>query len=355
MKKNKNRKTVLIGMSGGLDSSVAAYLLNKRGFEVVGVYLKMNMQRKDEGFKKAREAAALLGIQFISKNISTFFKSCIIDDFVKKYSEHLTPNPCVLCNSEIKFKFLNKIAQEKKIAFIATGHYARIRRDKNGFLNLLKGRDDHKDQSYFLYRLKQNILKKTILPLGGIKKDQVRKIFEESILTDLELEKESQDICFFLTREKLSRFLIKNLKKKKKGKIVNEEGVSLGFHGGLELYTKGQRQGLGLSGGPYFVVGKNIRKGELIVSKNKDSRKLLNAQIILEKINWIGQKPQIDKDYYFKIRYSAKPVRGIFKMKNGYWAVLLSSSQWGVANGQSVVAYDGQKVIGGGIIKKVID
>jgi tRNA-specific 2-thiouridylase len=123
----------------------------------------------------------------------------------------------------------------------------------------------------------------------------------------------------------------------------------------LEFYTKGQRQKLGLSGGPYFVVGKNTREGELIVSKNKDSHRLFNAQIILEKTNWLSRRPQIGKNYYFKIRSGAKPARGVLKMENSYWTVFLSRSQWGVASGQSVVAYDGQKVIGGGIIKKTVN
>jgi len=351
-KRNK-KVSVLVGVSGGVDSAAALLFLEKQGFSVAGIYFKMsnNNLASDENYQRAKRTAVIIGVPLFRKNIFKEFDKKIIQSFIKSYKKNLTPNPCVICNSEIKFKFLISEAEKRGFDFIATGHYARIERDKKGIFNLLKGKDKFKDQSYFLYRLKQGELKKSIFPLGKITKKETKKIINRSILRGVDFKKESQDICFLNNKNNLTNFLLSKARKVGKGKIVNEKGEILGKHKGLEFYTQGQRYGLNLAGGPYFVIGKNIGKKELTVSKRKNHPRLLSKKIKIKKTSWISNQPVPNKNYYFKSRYTSKLAKGYFKKCKDGWIAILNKKQWAVAGGQSLVVYNGQKVVGGGIIE----
>ena len=341
-------KKVVVGFSGGVDSAATVKILQKQGFEPVAVFLKMF---SNKNLVEIENLAKKLGVELMIKDVSDFFKNCIIKNFLREYKNNRTPNPCVKCNFEIKFKILLEVANELEIEKVATGHYTRIEENEKIF-KLLKGRDEKKDQSYFLYRLTQKELARIIFPLGK----QVKEDIKKEALKNNWFEKihESQDICFLENQEKIQDFLKNNLDEvdSQIGEIRNEEEKVLGRHQGLVFYTQGQRKGLGLAGGPFYVVGKNSEKNILLVSKNKKHQTLMNKEIIIEQVNWIDQKPEKDKIYLCKSRYRSKLTPGkIIKEKNN-WKVILAESQWAVAEGQSLVIYDRDEVVGGGIINK---
>jgi tRNA-specific 2-thiouridylase len=236
---------------------------------------------------------------------------------------------------------------------VATGHYARIEKRRKKYL-LLKGKDEQKDQSYFLYRLTQKELARIIFPLGdqikkGIKKTALKKGWFKKI-------EESQDVCFLDKEQKVQNFLRDNLIRKEnilEGIIEDEKGKKLGKHQGLIYYTQGQRKGLNLPSGPYYIVDKKIKENVLVVSKNKNHPNLMNQKVYLEQVNWIVGEPDLDKNYQFKSRYRSEFKTGKIAKKGNQWMVNLDQPQWAVANGQSMVIYKKQEIIGGGIIKKV--
>lgn len=375
------RKKVIVAMSGGVDSSVAAALLKKQGYDVIGVFMRfwaesgdgwrgssrqVNIQKDAnkyaginkccsfEAYSDARQVANKIGIPLYTLNLKVPFKKWVVNYFLKEYHAGRTPNPCVECNRFIKFGELLKRARAMGADYIATGHYARLREIKNqkskikNYL-LLKGVDKEKDQSYFLYTLTQDKLKHILFPIGEYTKSQVRQMAKKWGLP-VYAKSESQEVCFVGTR--LQDFL-KRWLEIKSGKIVElETGKVLGRHGGLPFYTIGQRKGLGLSGGPWYVVRIDTKRNALYVSR--DEKKLLSKELTAEKVNWIsGKPPKLPFRATARIRYKHKETLCTLKRgryKNVY-KVIFDKSQRAVTPGQSVVFYRGEEVLGGGIIK----
>lgn len=371
-----NKKKVLVALSGGIDSAVAAAILKERGFEVVGVFFdflnpprspftkgggeKISPFTKGERkgkFENAKKIAKKLGISLKIVNARKEFRKKIIEYFINGYKKGLTPNPCVVCNREMKFDLLFKLMKKEKADFIATGHYARLRRKvksqklkvkikENPFYNLLEAKDKTKDQSYFLYKLTQRELPKIIFPLGNYTKNEVRNIAKK---LKLPVEKrESQDICF-LEGKTVEKFLEKKLVWKR-GRIRETGGKYLGLHRGLPFYTIGQRRGIEIGGaGPYFVIGKNARKNELVVSN--DPRKLLTKKFEVGKANWADKRIKFPLSAKVQIRYHSERISAIIrKGKLGRFIVELKKPARAVTPGQSAVFYKNREVLGGGVI-----
>jgi tRNA-specific 2-thiouridylase len=339
----KMEKKILVGMSGGVDSAVTVHLLKCQGYKVTGIFLEM-LEVSD--FKMAKKLAKQLDIELIRENIKDIFEIEVIKKFVDAYKNGLTPNPCVGCNPEIKFKYLLRIADKRGINKIATGHYAQV--DK-GILK--KAIDTIKDQSYFLYRLKNKQLQRIVFPLGKLEKTEVKQI-AEGIKLDIP-SSESQDVCFLKKFENLEEYLQKKVSMEEfaKGNIVDEKGMVIGQHRGLLIYTMGQRKGLNIGGsGPFYVVGKDFKKNELLVSRNKKDEKLLKNEILISNVNWIKDIPMVGKQYQVKIRYQMKSVEAIIEKRGDDWIVKCAKDIWAATAGQSLVVYDGNVVVGGGII-----
>ena len=346
---NKNKK-VIVAMSGGVDSSVAAVLLKKQDYQVEGVFMRLGIAEDNESERNARAVAKKLKIKFRVVDLSMEFKRKIINYFISEYEKGRTPNPCVECNKEIKFGILIDKVLDDRNSFIATGHYVSCSETRFRNRKLLKAKDKNKDQSYFLYNLNQKILKRCLFPLGNYTKDEVRKIAKKYKF-EIQNQKESQEICFIQDKY-YGDFLQKHLKLKF-GDIVDVDNNILGSHKGLPLYTIGQRRDIRIGGtGPYYVIGLNRRKNQLIVSDNKNDKKLYSRELIAKKVNWIsGSVPKFPLKVKAKTRYrmdeqSAK----IDRIKNKY-IITFSRSQRAVMSGQSIVFYKGNEILGGGIIK----
>jgi tRNA-specific 2-thiouridylase len=345
-------KKILVGLSGGVDSAVTVYLLKKQGYHVTGLFLDMLEQNNDKEFKRVSILAKQLQIELIRKDIRKIFQKEIIDKFTNSYKTGLTPNPCIVCNPKIKFKYLLQIADELGIKEVATGHYAIISENSNKSKVLLEGRDKNKDQSYFLYRLAQKELERSNFPLGRMLKEEVKEIAKKISLKIPKVE--SQDVCFLKNFKNLEEFLQKQLNKKdfNKGAIVDGDGNIVGEHQGLLIYTLGQRKGLNIGGdGPFYVIGKDFEKNELLISNVKQDKELLNKEIVIDDVIWTDKEPSKDNIYQIKIRYQMKSVNAnIRKHSNTQWIVECSEAIWAVASGQSLVVYNGNKVVGGGVI-----
>jgi len=356
-------KKVIVAMSGGLDSSVAAAILKRAGFEVTGVFMKLaNLLSFKEAGKRARKIAKILGIPFLVLDLRKEFKKRIIDYFLKEYKRGVTPNPCVICNKEIKFGLLLEKTLDLDADFVATGHYTRLKKDKNG-IHLLKARDKDKDQSYFLWMLNQNQLKRILFPIENYTRKEVENLARKFKLPVLNIKK-SVEICFIQTT--INDFLKKYLKQKP-GQIVDVRGKVLGKHRGLHFYTIGQRKGIGLPRGPYYVMDKDIKKSLLIVTKNE--KDLYKKELTAKSINWIsGKPPLLPLRIKTKIRYRqlALPAT-IYHLKSNIYrgpdfcrggrgvgcSLIFEKPQRAITPGQSVVFYKGDELIGGGIIRSI--
>jgi tRNA-specific 2-thiouridylase len=348
---------IIVGMSGGVDSSVAALLLKQQGYEVIGLFMK-NWEDDDDENCPARQdfldvlaVAEKIGIEVEAVNFAKEYKDRVFSYFLREYQAGRTPNPDVLCNAEIKFKAFLDHAIELGADKIATGHYAKVQQSGNLF-QLVKAADETKDQTYFLYRLNQHQLSRTLFPLGDIRKTEVRRIAEESGLPNF-AKKDSTGICFIGERpfrEFLGRYL-----PKQPGEMRTPEGKVVGQHDGLMYYTIGQRQGLGIGGQgePWFVADKDLEKNILIVVQGHDHPLLRKRSLLARDLSWIsGSGPDIGQVYGSKTRYRQQdsPCH-IAKLEEDSLDLGFDTDQWAVTPGQSVVLYDGDVCLGGGIIQ----
>jgi len=342
-------------MSGGVDSSVAAALLKQQGYDCVGIFMKLwhdpkakvcreNLCCSTEAYEDARKIAHKLGFPIYTFNYAQTFKQKIVNKFLKEYQKGKTPNPCIDCNKYIKFDLLLKTALKLGCNYLATGHYLKIAQEKNHKYKIFCASDKNKDQSYFLYNLKQDQLAHLIFPLGKYQKSETRKIAEKLKLPVFE-KPDSQEICFISESDHYS-FLKRNLKLKS-GPIKNLDGKILGQHQGLALYTLGQRKGIKVGGtGPYYVVKIDKRNNTLYISNNFNEKKIYHQKFKIKNINWISGKKPSNKNLSVKIRYQAKPVKARIEGSTVY----LKKTQRAVMPGQSAVFYAGKELLGGGII-----
>jgi tRNA-specific 2-thiouridylase len=354
------KSRVVIGLSGGVDSAVAAWLLKRDGHEVVGIFMK-NWEDDDDGeycssnvdFVDAAAVADVIGIEIEHVNFAAEYKDRVFAEFLREYQAGRTPNPDVLCNAEIKFKaFLDhaiRLGAEK----IATGHYARVR-PRGTAVELLKGLDGTKDQSYFLHRLNQQQLARTLFPVGELKKTQVREIAAEIQLPNAK-KKDSTGICFIGERpfrEFLARYIPTN-----PGDIVTERGDIVGRHRGLAFYTLGQRGGLEIGGragqreDAWYVAAKNLARNELVAVQGHDHPLLVSRALATGACNWLVQpRPQFDSAIKVRYRQADQPCQAQLDA-NGALAVRFAQPQRAVTPGQFAVLYDGDRCLGGGVIE----
>jgi len=343
----KNKKRVVLGMSGGVDSSVALFLLKEQGFEVIGVTLKFF---KGQDTETAKKVCQKYKVKHLIINASKLFEEKIISYFLKEFKQGRTPSPCLFCNRDIKFELLFDIAQKEKAQYISTGHYARI---KDGLL--LKAKDGTKDQTYFLAFLKKKHLAKLIFPLGDYEKQEIYRIAKKQKIKIQEMP--SQDLCFITN--KVDEFLEKRLGKKK-GKIIDTKGNILGEHQGLHFYTRGQRKRIKLPEGPFWVKG--FDKNNLIVTK--DEKNLFSKKVLISNLNFIVEKPKKSIQVEAKIRYRQPLSKAILvymgrtmgepmggSRTSTSWELVFDEPQRAVTPGQIAVFYQGDVCLGGGVIK----
>ena len=365
----EKRKRVVLGMSGGVDSSVAAILLKEQGYDVIGVFMA-NWEEKDENgvcmaeedYKDVIAVAEQLEIPYYSVNFVKEYWDKVFTYFLDEYKRGRTPNPDVMCNKEIKFRAFLDYAMKLGADYVATGHYARIIHeeveDENGKRiksTMLRGVDDNKDQTYFLCQLSQEQLEKVLFPLGEYTKPQIREIAEKYNLATAK-KKDSTGICFIGERD-FNKFLSQYLPAKG-GNIVNTQGKVLGHHNGLMYYTIGQRKGIGIgntkegTGEPWFVVDKDLEKNELIVTQG-DNSVLYSKGLIATDFNFINEV-QFPLECTVKFRYRQKDTKAVInKLDENEYEVIFDEPQKAVTLGQIVVAYDDEVCLGGGVIDKI--
>jgi tRNA-specific 2-thiouridylase len=344
--KETSRQRVVCALSGGIDSAVSAALLKESDdLEVKTAFMRLGndkAHKKAEG--RARRIAKILKIPFRVIDLKKEFNETIVSRFLQDYKRGITPNPCVTCNKEIKFKLLFDKVKGGKGYLLATGHYARVEM-REGKVRLLRARDITKDQSYFLWRLDQKILRNVMFPVGGYKKSEVKRMAAKFGLPVTEIP-ESQEACFIEGRT--ADFLEKRLGAKP-GKIIDVSGKELGEHRGLWFYTIGQRRGIRVPEGPFYVVDKNVRKNLLVVSKNEED--LSRRKALLKNISWIsGNKPGLPIALKAKIRYKHKAAAARLSLKGRRYRLDFKKPQRAVTPGQSAVFYQGMEVLGGGEI-----
>ena len=356
-------KRIVVGMSGGVDSSVAALLLKQQSYDVFGIFMK-NWEDFPDGHCPAAEDAAdvmgvcdVLDIEMDGINFAEEYRQKVFAYFLEEYKKGRTPNPDVLCNKEIKFKTFLDHALAQGAELIATGHYAKIDR-QDGVYRLLKPADRNKDQTYFLYTLNQAQLARTLFPLAELTKPEVRRLAEEAGF-DNHAKKDSTGICFIGERN-FKAFLNRYLPARP-GDMCTPEGEKVGRHDGLMFYTLGQRQGLGIggrrdsNGQPWFVVGKDLTTNTLLVAQGHDHPMLYSRALEASRIHWVaGAAPSTPFTCAAKTRYrqSEQPCT-ITAIGNGRCAVTFNQPQWAITPGQSVVFYQGDVCLGGGIIDAI--
>jgi tRNA-specific 2-thiouridylase len=363
-----NKQRIVVGLSGGVDSAVTALLLKQQGHEVVGIFMK-NWEDDDndeycssnQDFVDAAAVADVIGIDIEHVNFAVDYKDRVFAEFLREYQAGRTPNPDILCNAEIKFKAFLDHALRLGADKIATGHYARVRRNADsGLFELLKGVDASKDQSYFLHRLTQAQLSQTLFPVGEIEKTEVRRIADQAGLPNAR-KKDSTGICFIGERpfrEFLNRYIAKA-----PGPIKSDAGRKIGQHQGLSFYTLGQRQGLGIGGikekgaqrgggehTPWFVARKDMASNTLWVVQGHDHPWLLSAQLQAQDLSWTAGKPPTAGQFQAKTRYRQQDAACALAWGQNSMQLDFPEAQWAVTPGQSAVLYDGEVCLGGGVI-----
>lgn len=359
-----SKKRVVIGMSGGVDSSVSAWLLKEQGYEVIGLFMKNWEDDDDSEYCSTREdwidavsVADVVGVDIEAVNFASEYKDRVFAEFLREYQAGRTPNPDVLCNAEIKFKAFLDHAMKLGADYIATGHYARVR-EVNGEFQLLKAMDASKDQSYFLHRLNQKQLANTLFPLGEIHKTEVRKIAEQLQLPNAK-KKDSTGICFIGERpfrEFLNRYL-----SYKPGSIKTPEEEIIGQHVGLSFYTLGQRKGIGIGGikshqnadgssDAWYVARKDVAQNTLYAVQGHDHPWLLSSDLEATQVSWVSGRAPETAALSAKTRYRQPDVRCRFDGDLEQFHLHFDQAQWAVTPGQSAVLYDGDICLGGGII-----
>ncbi len=353
---------IIVGMSGGVDSSVAAYLLQEQGYEVECLFMK-NWEEKDPGsrcsteedYQDALQVCQQLKLRLHSVNFSKQYRENVFQYFLDEYRSGRTPNPDVLCNKEIKFKVFMEYALSLGADKIATGHYAKIEK-VNHLHHLHKAFDNNKDQSYFLYLLGQKELSRTLFPLADMQKSDVRKLAEKLNLKNHD-KKDSTGICFI--GERNFRNFLQQYFPAQPGNIMTDSGQVAGRHEGLMYYTRGQRQGIGVGGGfsesegPWYVIDKDLQNNTLIISQGHANPLLYNRRLYANQLHWITEEQPVNlpKQFMAKIRYRQEDQKVNFEtLKDGIATLVFNDSQYAPAPGQSVVFYSGTKCLGGAII-----
>lgn len=365
-----SKKRVYVGMSGGVDSSVSAYLLKKQGYDVTGVFIKVwQPDTTDCGWKDERRdamrVAAVLDIPFLTLDFSEQYKKEVVDYMIEEYRQGRTPNPDVMCNRYVKFGSFLKYALEQGVDYVATGHYAQNTLNSSGLFELREGDDSNKDQSYFLWTLTQDDLKHVLFPVGHIEKPEVRRIAEKAGLPVFD-KKDSQGVCF-IGHLDMKEFL-KEYIQTKPGDVLDVDGKVIGSHEGAELYTIGERHGFtinntGISSEPRFIISKNIKTNTLVVATKSEQESSVKKvekdsyssshQVILTNISFSQPIDHyIGKNISARIRYRQEKQGCIIEKSSdlNHYTVTFDKPQKGMAEGQSVVLYDGNVCLGGGIL-----
>lgn len=374
---------VYVGMSGGVDSSVTAAMLKEQGYDVTGVYMKNWSQDLPgmicpwkQDYQDAKRVAVQLGIPFKMYDFETEYRQRVVDYMVTEYRAGRTPNPDVMCNQEVKFKLFLETCLNDGADMIATGHYARVAKSQesrvtsqgtsaaepphgsylmthNSAAELHTAANTEKDQTYFLYRVTEDALKHSLMPIGEFTtKVEVRAKAKELSLATAE-KKDSQGICF-VGKVGIKDFLLHELGEQPHGRIIDQNGVTVGEHDGAIFYTIGQRHGLQVGGGlPFYVVGKDMAQNEVYVTTNLQDSRLWRKDLQLTDLHWINEPPEKGKTYHVRLRYRAPLVACKIHLKDsplGGATISLSEEVRAITPGQSAVIYEDSRVVGGGIV-----
>ncbi len=348
-----NAKKALIAMSGGVDSSVAAYLSLRSGYDCVGATMRL-LESESGGAEDARSVAQRLDIPFYEFDLTREFRSLVMDSFVRSYEDGLTPNPCIVCNRLVKFGLLLQQAKEMGCEYIVTGHYAKIRLDEStGRYLLCKAEDAAKDQSYFLYSLNQQQLQHVLFPLGELTKQQARQIAREQGFLNAK-KRDSQDICFIPDGDYRAFMERHTGKKLCPGSFLDLEGNVVGTHIGAAGYTLGQRKGLGLAmGEPVYVCHKNMQENTVTVGPNEA---LYHKALLADDWNWLAFE-SLTQPICVRAKTRSRQIEQsatVYPMEMGFAKVEFDEPQRAITPGQAVVLYDGDTVVGGGTIRQIL-
>ncbi|ETS30327.1 tRNA 2-thiouridine(34) synthase MnmA [Photorhabdus temperata] len=361
---DNSQKKVIVGMSGGVDSSVSAYLLQQQGYQVAGLFMK-NWEEDDDkeycsaatDLADAQSVCDKLGIELHTVNFAAEYWDNVFEHFLSEYKAGRTPNPDILCNKEIKFKaFLEFAAEDLGADYIATGHYVR-RKDINGKSQLLRGLDNNKDQSYFLYTLSHQQIAQSLFPVGELEKPEVRRIAEKIGLVTAK-KKDSTGICFI--GERKFRDFLGHYLPAKPGQIMTVDGETLGEHQGLMYHTLGQRKGLGIGGTkegseePWYVIDKDVQNNILIVAQGHEHPRMMSAGLIAQQLHWVDKQPLTEEiRCVVKTRYHQQDIPcTVTPINEDKIEVRFANPVAAVTPGQSAVFYQGEVCLGGGVIEQ---
>lgn len=360
---NGMKKTIVVGMSGGVDSAVSAYLLKEQGHTVIGVYMKnweddaAAVYRNagigcswEEDMADVRAVCTKLGIPFLTLNFVQEYKERVFSDFVSELEAGRTPNPDILCNQEIKFElFLERALAIPDVTHVATGHYAKVTEMPNGEKVITRPKDREKDQTYFLYRMPQSAIEHVVFPLADLEKTEVRAIAQEQGFVNAR-KKDSTGICFIGDID--YRTFVQQYIQKKPGTIVTTRGDVIGQHDGLHLFTIGQRKGIDIGGtGPYYVVEKNVTTNELIVTNDSNDPLLYHGSCTIQNVHWlVPESYRKGGAAQGVVRYRQTPEPVEYRYTETGVEIIFKNPQRAITPGQSAVLYDGDVLLGGGII-----